>query len=94
MFLDFPHQSPKGYYYECSPKTRDVVNIWICNTMQFNYTDRNPVRSIWGFYNTRTKQYFAPINATKQGNKVNIDNTTPYSAMQRKLNPLELVLYV
>jgi hypothetical protein len=43
---------------------------------------------IWGFYNTKEQQYYAPINSTKQGNKVDVNDTTPYTAMPLNLNPL------
>ena len=56
-------------------------------------TDKFPVRSIWGFFNTKTEEYLSPINSTKQGNPVDIHRTTPYSAMVPDLNPLEIVLY-
>lgn len=87
---DFPHQSPEGYSYEVTQFKRNLIAIWCCNHSQFIYNDGAIAKSIWGFYNTKTKQYHAPINSTKQGDSVDIDNTTPYSAMQLNLNPLEL----
>jgi hypothetical protein len=84
----FPHVAPKGYSYEIELFKRNLLAIWICNHGQFSYTDKTP-KSIWGFYDTKRKCYYAPINATKQGDQVDIKNTTPYSAMQLKLTPLE-----
>ena len=90
---DFSHQPPKGYRYETVRKNASTVAIWtVCNP-GFIYNDGNDVRCIWGFYNTKTRTYYAPINSTKQGDIVDIKNTTPYSAMQLHLNPLEHVLY-
>lgn len=87
--IEFPHRAPKGYSYEFKPFKRNVISIWICNHSKFNYNDGAPVQSIWGFYNTKEKQYYSPVNSTKCGDKVSISSTTPYSAMQLKLNPLE-----
>jgi len=84
----FPHVAPKGYSYEIELFKRNLLAIWICNHGQFSYTDKTP-KSIWGFYDTKTKCYYAPINSSKQGDQVDIKNTTPYSAMQLKLTPLE-----
>jgi len=86
--FSFPHTAPKGYSYEVEQFKRNLLAIWICNHGQFSYTDKTP-KSIWGFYDTKRKCYYAPINATKQGDQVDIKNTTPYSAMQLKLTPLE-----
>lgn len=88
MNFTFPHVAPKGYSYEIELFKRNLLAIWICNHGQFSYTDKTP-KSIWGFYDTKRKCYYAPINATKQGDQVDIKNTTPYSAMQLKLTPLE-----
>ena len=88
MNFTFPHVAPKGYSNEIELFKRNLLAIWICNHGQFSYTDKTP-KSIWGFYDTKRKCYYAPINATKQGDQVDIKNTTPYSAMQLKLTPLE-----
>ena len=88
MNFTFPHVAPKGYSYEIELFMRNLLAIWICNHGQFSYTDKTP-KSIWGFYDTKTKCYYAPINSSKQGDQVDIKNTTPYSAMQLKLTPLE-----
>ena len=89
----FIHQPPENHSYEVSTFKRNIVSIWILNYTHFNYTDQFPVRSIWGFFNTKTEEYLSPINSTKQGNPVDIHRTSPYSAMVPDLNPLEIVLY-
>jgi hypothetical protein len=58
-----------------------MVAIWICNHGQFSYTDETP-KSIWGFYDTKKRCYYAPVNAKTVGKVVDIQDTTPYSAMQ------------
>ncbi len=89
MIPEFPHQAPKGYYYEQVPFKRNVTAIWIHNTRKFDYNLGASVRCIWGFYNSKTKEYFAPVNSKTVGKCVKIEDTTPYSAMQLKLTPLE-----
>jgi len=86
---EFPHKPPKGYSYEQRQFQRNIVGIWINFERHFDYNLGDPVSCIWGFYNTKTKQYHAPINSSKVGNVVSIDNTTPYSAMVPKQTPLE-----
>ena len=85
--IDFPHSAPKGYSYEIQSFIRNVLAIWIINHGEFSYTNKNP-KSIWGFYNTKKQCYHAPVDSTKQGDPVDINSTTPYSAMKLNLNPL------
>jgi len=89
----FPHEEPEGYSYETKQFKSNVVSIWLHHHYEYVYSSEL-VSTIWGFYNTKTKCYYAPIHSTKQGNKVEVSQTTPYSAMPRTLNPLENVLYV
>lgn len=85
--IDFPHSPPEGYSYQIETFKRNVLAIWIVNHRQFSYTDIPP-KSIWGFYNTKTKCYHAPINSKKVGEEVLIKDTSSYSAMKINLNPL------
>ena len=84
----FKHQPPAGYSYEQEQFKRNVNAIWILHERRFDYNHGAAVRCIWGFYNTKTKEYHAPINSSTVGSVVSIENTTPYSAMQLNLNPL------
>jgi len=86
----FPHTAPEGYSYEVTQFKRNILAIWICNHAEFTYTSDRPVRSIWGFYDSKADHYIAPINAKKPGKIVDFNCTTPYSAMQLNLNPLML----
>jgi len=81
MSFEFPHAPPQGYSYDFDTPSRGVVRIWIVNHYQFSYTSEQ-VKSVWGFYKPKTKKYHAPVNSKKVGDVVDIDNTTPYSAMQ------------
>ena len=87
--MEFPHKAPKGYSYEQISFKRNVIAIWIHNHYEFSYSGGGSVASIWGFYNTKTKCYHSPINSKTVGNQVNIEDTTPYSAMIPKLTPLQ-----
>jgi hypothetical protein len=89
MAIEFPHKAPKGMYYEQTEFKRNVTAIWIHYKCKFDYNLGDPVRCIWGFYNTKTKQYHAPINSKTVGDVVSIHNTTPYSAMIPKQTVLE-----
>lgn len=93
MIVEFNHKAPKGYSYEFEEFKRNVISIWIRNHTKFDYNLGASVRSIWGFYNTKTKCFYAPINAKTVGSEVNFRETTPYSAMQLKQTPLEKFFY-
>jgi len=85
----FSHKPPKGMYYEQTEFKRNVIAIWVHYKRRFDYNLGDAVRCIWGFYNTKTNSYHAPINSSTVGSIVDINDTTPYSAMQLNLNPLE-----
>lgn len=87
--IEFPHKAPKGYSYEQVPFKRNVIAVWILHHHRFDYNLGSPVRCIWGFYNTKTKCYYSPINSKTIGDKVDISETSPYSAVVPKLSPLE-----
>ncbi len=89
MISEFPHHPPEGYYYEQSQFQKNIIGIWIGYDRTFVYNNGDPVLCIWGFYNTKTKQYHSPINSSKVGDIVRIEDTTPYSAMVVKRTPLE-----
>jgi len=86
--LNFPHKAPKGFSYEVESHKSNIIAIWLLHHREYCYSS-DPVRTIWGFYNTRKGCYHAPINSTKHGDQVDISNTRPYTAMQLKLTPLE-----
>ena len=91
--IEFKHDPPKGYRYEVIRKNANVLAIWtVCNP-GFVYNDGNDVRCIWGFYNPKKQQYYAPINSNKVGEPVDFNDTTPYTAMQLNFNPLEQLLF-
>ena len=81
ILRNFPHSPPDGYEYEIDTFKNNVYAIWIRNLRIFNYNN-DTTRSIWGFFNNKTKTYFAPTNSKTMGKSVDIAYTTPYSAMQ------------
>jgi len=92
--LSFIHEPPKGYEYRVIRKNASTLSIWSVYRRGFNYNNFNECVCIWGFYNTKKQQYHAPINPSKIGAVVDIESTTPYSAMQLNFgNPLEQLLF-
>jgi len=88
MSVKFPHKAPNNYHYEQSQFKRNITAIWICDDRNYDYNNGKSVRCIWGFYNSKTKQWHAPVNSSTVGDVVDPARTTPYSAMMIKLNPL------
>lgn len=86
---DFPHIPPSGYSYEFEQFNSRFISIWVRFEREFSYNSGKPVRCIWGFYSPKKREYYSPINATKVGDKVDISDTTAYTAMPLKLTPLE-----
>ena len=90
---DFPHSPPKDYKYKVQRKNTSVLSIWTVYQGEYVYNVGEESICIWGFYNPKKQQYYAPINSTKVGDKVSVNDTSPYSAMKKNLNPLEALLY-
>jgi hypothetical protein len=88
MISEFPHKAPKGYSYEQTQFNTRFIAIWLIHSFPYSYTTKQ-VKSIWGFYSPKKREYYAPINATKPGTKVEISHTTPYTAMPIHQTPLE-----
>ena len=93
--IDFPYYDnpPEGYDYWFENHTKTITKIWIRNKRRFVYADNQTASSVWGFYDARKGTFLSPINAKKPGKPVNIEDTTPYTAMQLNLNPLEKALF-
>ena len=85
----FAHEPPKGYSYEVKEHKRNLLSIWLCDHNEYVFNSGATVKCIWGFYNTKKQQYYAPINHKKCGDEVRFSDTRPYTAMQLNLNPLE-----
>lgn len=88
QIVDFPHQAPQGYSYEFKSFKRNITSIWLLDHRKYVYNGGDSVRCIWGFFNSKTNAYYAPVNSSTVGSVVLIKNTTKYSAMQIKQTPL------
>ncbi len=87
--MNFPWTPPNGYEYWTDEFNSKFTRIWIKNcSMSFNYGDCEHPSAIWGFFNNKTGKYHSPINHKKPGEVVDVTDTSPFSAMILKLNPL------
>tara|TARA_B100000073_G_scaffold152506_1_gene125830 strand:- start:1245 stop:1526 length:282 start_codon:yes stop_codon:yes gene_type:complete len=86
--MKFPHKAPKGYEYWSDDYSKTIKRIWIRNLGTFTYTEEQP-SAVWGFFNRKTGDFIAPINCKKPGKVVDINRTSPYTAMPLQLTPLE-----
>ena len=86
--MKFPHKAPKGYEYWSDDYSKTIKRIWIRNLGTFTYTQEQP-SAVWGFFNRKTGQFISPINWKKPGKVVDINDTSPYTAMPLNLTPLE-----
>jgi len=87
MIPEFSHIAPSGYKYEFEQFTLGVIAVWLIGSQSFSTGKQS--RTIWGFYKSKTKEYFAPINSKKVGAKVRFNDTRNYTAMQIKQTVLE-----
>ena len=88
-----PHNPPVDYEYKASPFKRNIIAIWLLCHRKFIYNGGAPTETIYAFYNTKTKRFHSPINSKTVGEVVDINDTSPYTTMPLKLNPLEYALY-
>tara|TARA_B100001094_G_scaffold327296_1_gene385206 strand:+ start:56583 stop:56906 length:324 start_codon:yes stop_codon:yes gene_type:complete len=99
--LDFPHNPPEGYSYQFKQHNASTISIWLLHHRRYVFHNSDAsISTIWGFCKRKhgkkgssSTTYFSPINSNKIGKEVSIDDTSPYTAMQLNLNPLELALY-
>lgn len=86
---EFPHKAPKDYSYEYEQFNSSTLRIMLCCHRQFDYNLGASTKTVWGFYKPKKRTYHAPVNVKTIGKQVDINNTTPYTAMPLKLSPLE-----
>jgi len=87
--VSLPHTAPEGYSYETLPFKSNIVAVWLLCHRKFVYNGGAPTKTIYAFYNTKTKQFHSPINSKTVGEVININNASPYTSMPLNLNPLE-----
>jgi len=89
--MEYPHQAPTGYEYWTDDYSKTIKRIWIRNiSREFTYGGNKHPSSVWGFYCRRKRVFISPVNSNKPGKAVKPENTSAYSAIPRKLTPLEL----
>lgn len=89
MIAEFPHKAPKNYSYEFETWNARAIRIILHCHRKFDYNLGASTATVWGFYSPKKRVYYAPVNAKTIGKEVNIENTTPYSAMPIKRTALE-----
>jgi len=93
--IDFPHTAPEGYSYSVEEHKRGILSIWLLHSRRyvFHGSDKD-VRTIWGYYKSKSREYYAPIDSKKVGKLVNVSDTTPYTSMPLNFsNSLEHALF-
>jgi hypothetical protein len=88
MIPEFPHSAPKGYSYEYEQFNTRAIRIMLRCHRKFDYNLGASTATVWGFYSPKKRVYYAPVNAKTIGKEVNINSTTPYTAMPIKQTPL------
>lgn len=90
MIVELPHKAPIGYHYEQEPNFKtNIIAIWLHHDKFYDYNLGKPVKTIWGFYHTKKREFYAPINSKTIGKVVDIMETTPYTSMKILKTPLE-----
>ena len=87
--VEFPHNAPEDYSYEFENWNASTIRIVLCCHRKFDYNLGAPTSTVWGFYKPKKRIYLAPVNAKTIGKQVDINSTTPYTAMPIKRTPLE-----
>jgi hypothetical protein len=88
MIPEFPHHPPKGYSYEYEQFNARAIRIMLRCHRQFDYNHGASTTTVWGFYSPKKRVYYAPVNVKTIGKEVNVNDTTPYTAMPIKQTPL------
>lgn len=84
-----PYSAPDGYYYEYEQFNVSTIRIMLCCNREFDYNLGAHTKTIHSFYKPKKHTYYAPVNVKTIGKQVDINNTTPYTAMPLKQTPLE-----
>ena len=88
MIPEFPHHPQKGYSYEYEQFNARAIRIMLRCSKQFDYNLGESTVTVWGFYSPKKRVYYAPVNVKTIGKEVNVNDTTPYTAMPIKQTPL------
>jgi len=89
MIPEFPHKAPKDYSYEFEQFNTRAIRIMLRCHREFDYNLGACTKTVWGFYSPKKRVYYAPVNSKTIGKQIDIESTTPYTAMPLKQTPLE-----
>lgn len=85
----FDHIAPDQYFYSFEEYKSGVIRIWLNCSRKFDYNNGKPTRSVWGFYSSKKRKYFSPINSITIGKEVRYEDTRNYTAMPTHQTILE-----
>jgi hypothetical protein len=89
MIPEFPHKAPKDYSYEFETWNTSTIRIMLSCNREFDYNLGASTSTVWGFYKPKKHTYYSPVNVKTIGKQVDIDDTTPYTAMSLNRTALE-----
>lgn len=86
------HEPPEGYKYYVEKFKKNIYRIDLIYKGEFVYNNGEESKTVWGFYNLKTDEFHSPINYKKVGKKIDLCDTTEYSAMRinKKNNELKV----
>jgi hypothetical protein len=89
LIPEFNHKAPEGYSYEVEEFKRNVLSIWLRCHRQFDYNNGKGTRTIWGFFSSKKREFYSPVNSCTVGKVVDFNKTRNYSAMTINYQGLE-----
>jgi len=93
ILSEFPFKAPDDHWYEVEEFKRNTLAVWLCNNKFWLFKNERGHRTIHSFYDTKKKQWLAPINAKKPGKPVKVEDMRPWTSMPINRNPLSAILY-
>jgi hypothetical protein len=87
---EFNHKAPEGYYYEVEEFKRNVLSIWLCCHRQFDYNNGKSTRTIWGFFSSKKREFYSPVNSSTVGKEVKFSDTRSWTSMPINYQGLEV----
>ena len=83
------HTPPTNYQYTIESFNAKFYIINLIHPDIYSYTTKR-VHTVWGFIHKKTKEIHVPINAKTPSNEtILLKQTTPYTSMPLRLNPLQ-----
>jgi len=82
------HLPPQGHTYSVELFNSKYHRIQLHHPDIYTYTTKR-VWTVWGFLCVKTGRIHFPINSKTPGSPIELSQTTPYTSMPLKVNPLE-----